>query len=84
MFEDQTIDIVCPKCAHVNPVAVSDFEEHTESHIICESCKSGIKIEAHEFRQHLDDVLKELQEFERAAERDSKPIKRPRKDDFQI
>jgi phage FluMu protein Com len=83
-FEDQTIDILCPKCSHVNSVAVRDFEEHTESHIVCFSCKAGIKIEAHEFHDRLDDVRKELEELEQEATRESRPPKRPRKGDFQI
>lgn len=85
MFEDQTIDILCPNCAHVNPVPVRDFEDNTESHVVCVSCKAGIKIEAHEFRQRLEEVRKELEEFELEAARDSRQIiKRPRKGDFQI
>ena len=48
----------------------------------CINCKAGIRIEAHEFRQHLDDVRKELEEFEREATRESRPIEqRPRKGD---
>jgi hypothetical protein len=85
MFEDQTIDILCPQCAHVNPVPVSDFEENAETQIVCLRCKARIKIEAHEFLQHLDQVRKELEEFELEAARGAKPKnKRPRKDDFQI
>lgn len=84
MFEDQTIDILCPRCSRVNSVAVRNFEEHTESHVVCVSCKAGIKIEAHEFRQRLEEVRKELEEFEQEATRDSRPGKRPRKGDFQI
>jgi len=83
-FEDQTIDILCPKCSHVNSVAVREFEEQTESHLVCISCKAGIKIEAHEFRRRLEDVRKELEEFELEATRESRLIKRPRKGDFQI
>ena len=85
MFEDQTIDILCPQCTHVNPVPVSDFEENAETHVVCISCKARIKIEAHEFLEHLDQVRKELEEFELEAARDSKSkVKRPRKDDFNI
>jgi hypothetical protein len=85
MFEDQTIDILCPNCAHVNPIPVQDFEEHTESHVVCVSCKAGIKIEAHEFSQRLKEVSKELEELELEAMRDApEKIKRPRKGDFQI
>lgn len=83
-FEDQTIDIRCPSCSHINSVPVREFEEHTVTHLLCPSCKAGIKIEADEFRQHLDEVRQELEEFEREAMRESRPPKRPRKGDFQI
>jgi hypothetical protein len=84
-FEDQTVDILCPNCGHVNPVPVRDFEEHTESHLVCVSCKAGVKIEAHEFSQRLKEVGKELEELELEAMRGSPvKLKRPRKDDFQI
>jgi transcription elongation factor Elf1 len=84
-FEDQTVDIRCPNCGHINSVAVREFEEHTVGHLVCVSCKAGIKIDAQEFRQHLDTVRKELEEFEREAMRDSRQkVKRPRKGDFQI
>lgn len=84
-FEDQTIDIRCPNCSHVNSVAVREFEEQTVSHLVCARCKAGIKIEAHEFRQRLEEVRKELEEFELEAARDSRQkLKRPRKGDFQI
>ena len=85
MFEDQTVDILCPNCGHVNPVPVRDFEEHTESHLVCASCKAGVKIEAQEFSQRLEEVRKELEELEFEATRESaQKIKRPRKGDFQI
>jgi hypothetical protein len=83
-FEDQTVDILCPNCGHVNPVPVRDFEEHTESRLVCASCKAGVKIEAQEFSQRLEEVRKELEELEFEATRESAKIKRPRKDDFQI
>jgi uncharacterized Zn finger protein (UPF0148 family) len=83
-FEDQTIDILCPGCSHVNSIAVRDFEEHEESHVVCVSCEAHIKIEAHEFHQRLGDVRKELEELEQEAMRESRPTKRPRKGDFQI
>jgi hypothetical protein len=41
----------------------------------------GVRIEADEFRQRLDRVLKEVQDLEREAKR---PAKRRRKGDFQI
>ena len=52
---------------------------------MCQNCKVGVKIEAKEFRQRLDQVLKEVQDLEREAARDAKRTpKRPRKGDFQI
>jgi len=84
-FEDQTIDIRCPNCCHINSVPVREFEEHIVSHLVCVRCKACIKIEAHEFRQRLEEVRKELEEFELEARRDSRQrLKRPRKGDFQI
>ncbi len=85
MFEDQTVDVACPKCGHKNSLLVSDFEESAETHFICQNCGVGVRIEADEFKRRLDQVLKEVEELEREAARDAKrPPKRPRKDDFQI
>jgi hypothetical protein len=85
MFEDETIDIACPKCGHRNPILVREFENSPEIHFACVNCKAGVKVEAKEFRQRLDEVLKEVQELEREAAKDSRrPAKRPRKGDFQI
>jgi len=85
MFEDDTVDIACPKCGHKNSLLVREFEESAETHFVCQNCKVGVKIEAKEFRQRLDQVLKEVQDLEREAARDSKRTpKRPRKGDFQI
>ncbi len=85
MFEDETVDITCPKCGHKNSVLVREFEESAETHFVCVGCQAGIKIEANEFRQRLDKVREELQNLERAAERATrKKAKRPGKGDFQI
>jgi len=83
MFEDQTVDVACPKCGHLNSVLVRDFEESAESHFVCESCKVGVKIEASEFRRRLQEVSRELEELEREAAREAKP-KPQKKDDYQI
>lgn len=83
MFEDETVDIKCPQCGHLNSILVREFEAASESHIVCVGCKAAVKVEAHEFRQRLDDVRKELEELERTAER-SIPKPRPAKDDYQI
>jgi DNA-directed RNA polymerase subunit RPC12/RpoP len=85
MFEDETVDVACPKCGHRNSILVRDFEENAETHFVCTSCGVGVKIEADEFKHRLDQVLKEVEDLEREAARDAKrPPKRPRKGDFQI
>ena len=83
MFEDETVDITCPQCGHLNSILVREFEASSESHIVCVSCKAAVKVEAHEFRQRLDEVRKELEDLERAAERGT-PKPRRAKDDYQI
>ena len=83
MFEDDTIDVACPKCGHMNSILVRQFEASAETHFICEGCKVGVKIEANEFHQRLENLQKELEELQRDATSKSKP-RRPRKGDFQI
>jgi transcription elongation factor Elf1 len=85
MFEDETIDISCPKCSHRNSVLIREIETITESHIVCEKCKVHIKIEAKGFQERLDQVRKELDEIQRHAQSESrKPSPRRSKDDYQI
>ncbi len=85
VFEDETVDIACPKCGHKNTVLVRDFEETARARIVCESCKVGLRIEADEFRERLERVRKEVEELERNAEQDAKRKPRQRrKGDFQI
>ena len=84
MFEDETIDVDCPKCGHKNTVAVRDFEEGAESHFVCEGCKAAVKVEGEHFHERLSALRKEVEELEREAERGARPSRRPRKDDFQI
>jgi transcription elongation factor Elf1 len=85
MFEDETIDIACPNCGHRNSVLVREIEANAESHIVCEKCKVGVKIEARDFQQRLDQVRKELEEIQREARSESnKPGPRRAKDDYQI
>ncbi len=85
MFEDETVDVACPKCGHKNSILVREVEENAETHFVCQSCRVGVRIEADEFKQRLDQVLKEVQDLEREAARDARrPPKRPRKGDFQI
>ncbi len=81
MFEDETVDIACPKCGHKNSILVSEFEQNAEAHFACAGCGVGLKIDGDEFRGRLEQVRKELDEIERDAKRKTK---RPRKDDFQI
>ena len=80
MLEDQTLDIACPKCGHLNSILVREFEEHAETHFVCGSCNTGVRIEAEQFHKRLDDLRKELEELTR----DVKPPPRRRKGDFQI
>lgn len=85
MFEDETIDIACPQCGHRNSLLVREVEAKVESHITCENCKVGVRIEARGFQQRLDEVRKELEEIERAAHNENKkPKSRRVKDNYQI
>jgi DNA-directed RNA polymerase subunit RPC12/RpoP len=85
MFEDQTIDVACPKCGHKNSILVREFEKSAETSFVCQTCGAGVKIEAQQFKQRLDELAKEIEDLEREAARDQKrPAKRPRKGDFQI
>jgi len=85
MFEDETIDIACPKCGHMNSILVHEFEENAKTHFVCEGCKAGVRIEAQHFHDRLAEVRRELAELERHAAGGAKPKPaRPRKDDFQI
>jgi predicted RNA-binding Zn-ribbon protein involved in translation (DUF1610 family) len=83
MFEDETIDINCPQCGHLNSILVREFEAANESHLVCIGCKAAVKIEAPEFRRRLEDVRKELEELEREAA-SAPPKPRPGKDDYEI
>ena len=84
MFEDETVDVACPKCGHLNSILVHEFEASAETHFVCVGCKAGVRIEAKEFRQRLGQVRDELAELERGAARDAMKGKRPKKDDFEI
>jgi len=85
MFEDETVDIVCPKCGHRNSLLVREVEAKTESHIVCAGCKVGVKVEAEEFQHRLDQVRQELEEIQREAQRENgEPPPRRAKDDYQI
>jgi hypothetical protein len=84
MFEDDTVDVACPKCGHLNSILVHEFEASAETHFICVGCKSGVRIEAKEFRAHLSQVRDELAELERDAAREARKGPKPKKGDFQI
>lgn len=84
MFEDETMDIACPKCGHLNSVLVHEFEQSAEAHFVCVECKVGVRIEAKEFRNRLGKVKEELEDLEREAAREARKGKRPKKGDFQI
>jgi len=85
MFEDETVDVECPKCGRQNSILVREFEESAETHFVCAGCKVGVRIEASEFRKRLEQVRKELQELQRgAAQEGRRRSRRPRKGDFQI
>jgi phage FluMu protein Com len=83
MFEDETVDIKCPRCGHLNSILVRELESATESHIVCVGCQAAVRVEAREFHDRLGEVRKELEELEREAEH-SVPKARPAKDDYQI
>jgi len=85
MFEDETVDVACPKCGFKNSILVRELEASAETHFVCQKCQVGVRIEADEFKHRLDEVLKEVEDLEREASRDAKrPSKRARKGDFQI
>jgi len=84
MFEDETIDVKCPKCGHLNSILVHEIEEHAETHFTCVGCEAGVKLEASEFRQRLGKVRDELAELERDAARQAMKGTRPKKGDFEI
>ena len=83
MFEDETVDIACPKCGQKNSILVRDFEASAEARVSCHHCGIMVRVEAEEFRQRLALVRTELEEIQLEARRATKN-RRPRKDDFQI
>ncbi|HTR63641.1 MAG TPA: hypothetical protein VMH37_18160 [Candidatus Binataceae bacterium] len=85
MFEDQTVDVNCPKCGHLNTILVREFEAQAETHFVCEGCKTGVKVEGSEFHDRLAQLTREVEELEREAARGGRArVRRPRKGDFQI
>jgi len=85
MFEDETIDIACPKCGFKNSLLVREFEQTSETHIVCQGCQVGVKVEASEFRQRLNQISDEVESMTLEAQQERrKSQSRPRKGDFQI
>jgi DNA-directed RNA polymerase subunit RPC12/RpoP len=82
MFEDETIDIACPKCGFKNSLLVRELEQTSETHIVCQSCKVGVIVEASEFQHRLNEINNEVEAMEVEARHSKNP--KPRKGDFQI
>ena len=82
MFEDETVDIACPKCGFKNSIFVRELEQSTEAHIVCEGCKARVKVEAAEFQHRLHEISDEVEAMEAEARLATRP--KPRKGDFQI
>ncbi len=85
MFEDETISIACPQCGFKNSLLVREIEHTSESHIVCQGCQVGVKVEASEFQNRLNEISKEVETMSLEARRAGKKIQnRIRKGDFQI
>jgi transcription elongation factor Elf1 len=82
MFEDETVDIACPKCGFKNSILVRELEQAPEAHIVCEGCKARVKVEAAEFQHRLHEISDEVEAMEAEARLANRP--KPRKGDFQI
>jgi len=82
MFEDETIDIACPKCGFKNSLLVRELEKTSETHIVCQGCQVGVKVEAAEFQHRLNEINDEVEAMEAEARHAKSP--KPRKGDFQI
>ena len=63
MFEDETVDVRCPKCEHLNTMLVREFEEREEAHFVCEGCKTGVKVEGREFHDRLARLRQEVEDL---------------------
>jgi Fe2+ or Zn2+ uptake regulation protein len=82
MFEDETINIACPKCGFKNALLVREIEQHSETHIVCQGCHVGVKVEAAEFQKRLNEINDEVENMQVQARQAKLP--KPRKGDFQI
>lgn len=84
MFEDETIDIACPKCGFKNSILVREFEQTSEIHIVCQGCQVGVKVEAAEFQHRLNEINDEVETMRVQARQAGKKSPGRRKGDFQI
>jgi len=85
MFEDETISIACPQCGFKNSLLVREFEQTSETQIVCQGCRVGIKVEASEFQRRLDEISNELETMSlEARQARRRSLNRIRKGDFQI
>ncbi len=84
MFEDETIVIACPKCGFKNSLLVRELEEASETHIVCQGCRVGVKVEASEFQHRLNEINDEVESMQVQARQASQKNPKPRKGDFQI
>ena len=84
MFEDETVDVACPKCGFKNSLLVRDLERNSETHIVCQGCKVGVKVEALEFQQRLNQINEEVESMQVEARHAGKKSISPRKGNFQI
>ncbi len=60
---------------------VREIERHAETHIVCQGCKVGVKVEASEFQHRLNEINDEVEAMQVEARQKSP---KPRKGDFQI
>jgi transcription elongation factor Elf1 len=84
MFDDETVDIACPKCGFKNSLLVRELEQSSEKHIVCQGCKVGVKLETAEFRQQLNKINDEVEAMEVEARQQGRKRPPRRKDNFQI
>ena len=77
MFEDETVDVTCPKCGHLNTIQVSEFEVRAEAHFVCEECKTGVKVEGREFHDRLARLRQAIGRRLRSVRRAERDRRRP-------
>ena len=84
MFEDETVDIACPKCGFKNSLLVRELEQSSETHIVCQGCQVGVIVEASEFQHRLHEISDEVEAMQVQAREAGHKSPKPRKGDFQI